>query len=271
MTQQPEVLLTHALGQYMEAGAGGDRQAIQEELSRFIRWCGRDRVASSLTPLEVEDYCGTLEGVGQQSSHRLTITKGFLTYLNRQGWTGTNLAPHAKLRRSGRKGPISRRSRPSASASQLTSDGHQRLMAELAALKAERANVAEEIRLAAATKDFTENAPLDAAREHQGQLEARIRDLEEVLKGAMILEETPGEESGRSRVALGSRVVLQHSQTGQKVSYLIVESSEADPSAGKLSAASPVGKAVLDCAVGDEVEVVTPRGAVRYVVAKVGE
>ncbi|MFC1935719.1 transcription elongation factor GreA [Chloroflexota bacterium] len=218
----------------------------------------------------MEEYCGTLVGAGDQSTQRLGIFRGFLVYLHHQGWTHTRLAPHAKLRRSGRNTRASRRSRPSVAASQLTAGGHHRFQAELASLKAERTNVAEEIRLAAATKDFSENAPLDAARERQGQLEARVRELEEVLKDARILNETSGEEGANSRVAIGSRVVLRHAQTGQEVSYLLVESNEADPAAGKLSAVSPVGKAVMDRTVGDEVEVATPRGAVRYVVAKVG-
>ncbi|MEE8442624.1 MAG: transcription elongation factor GreA [Dehalococcoidia bacterium] len=270
MTQEAQVLLVHAVTQYMEQSTKRNPDAIQEELSRFVRWCGRDRFISSLTPQMMEDYSGTLDGVGQQGSQRLTILKGFLIYLNSQSWTETNLATHAKLRRSGRKAPTSKRLLSSGPASQLTSEGHQRLAAELAKLKGERANVAEEIRLAAATKDFSENAPLDAAREHQGQLEARVRELEGILEGAMILEESKGKAKAGSRIAIGSRVVLQQAQTGQKVSYLIVESSEADPTAGKLSAASPVGKAILDRAVGDEVAVATPRGAVRYRVAKVG-
>jgi len=269
LTQEPQVLLMQAIAQYRETLAGRDHQAIQQELTRFIRWCGRDRATSSLTPLELEEYSATLEGVGGQSNQRLAIIKGFLAYLHRQGWTHINLTPHAKLRRTGRKASTSRQRRPPVTANHLTSDGYRRLEAELATLKADRANVAEEIRLAAATKDFSENAPLDAARERQGQLEARIREMEKVLKDAIILEETSAREDALTRVAIGSRIVLRHAQTGQEVSYRLVESSETDPAAGKLSAASPVGKAVMDHTVGDEVGVVTPRGAVRYVVAKV--
>ena len=270
MVQQSQVLLGEAFSGYLEAQDDKDRQAVQQELARFIRWRGRDRTTNSLTPQDVEEYCGTLDDVGEESGLRLAITKKFLVYLHRQGWTNTNLAAHAKLRRAGRKASASQRRRQTVNSSQLTAEGHQRLQDELASLKSERVDMAEEIRLAAATKDFSENAPLDAAREHQGQVEARIRELEGILKGATILKETSAEKSAHARVGVGSRIVLRHALTGQEVSYLVVESSEADPAASKLSAASPVGKAVLARAVGDEIEVATPRGAVRYVVKKIG-
>ena len=266
MTHQTSVLLNEALASHLETVKDGDRQTVQQELGRFIRWCGRDRDTGSLTPVEIEEYCGTLEGGGDQSSRRLAITKGFLAYLHRRGQTSVNLAPHARLRRTGqRKASASRQARLAA-ASQLTPEGFKRLQDELAALKGERGKMVEEIRLAAATKDFSENAPLDAAREHQGQVEARIRELEVTLEGATLLKEKRADV----RATVGSRVVLRQTQTGREVSYLLVESREADPAAGKLSASSPVGKAMLDHAQGDEVEVMTPRGAIRYLVTKVG-
>ncbi|MDO8751863.1 MAG: transcription elongation factor GreA [Dehalococcoidia bacterium] len=270
MTQQPPRPLSDISSDYLEAQGETNHSAVQQELVRFVRWCGRTREVHTLTPLEIEGYSGNLEGAGEESSERLAILKGFLTYLHRQGWTEANLAPHAKLRRTGRKGLAPRRSR-TAKSNRLTAEGHQVLQDELAGLKGERGNIIEEIRLAAATKDFSENAPLDAAREHQGQVEARIRELEGTLKGATILrQESRGKNVRLLKVALGARVVLRQVQTGQEVSYLLVESREANPSAGKLSAASPLGKAVMDHAIGDEVEVTTPRGAVRYLVSKIG-
>ncbi|MBI4203188.1 MAG: transcription elongation factor GreA [Chloroflexi bacterium] len=269
MVQESQVALMQALASYLEAQKDKERQAMQVELNRFTRWCGRDRVATSLTPLEVEEYCGTLDEAGEEAGQRVVFLKGFLGYLSREGWTPDNLATHAKLRRAGKKALSSQRAQRRANASQLTADGYQRLQAELAALKGERGSRAEEIRKAAATRDFSENAPLDAAREHQGQAEARIRELEALLKGAVIMGEDLAKRNTDYRVSVGSRVVLKLAKSTQELSYVLVESSEADPSAGKISSVSPVGKAILGRTVGDEVEVITPRGVVRYVVAKV--
>ncbi len=269
MTQQPPRPLSDISSNYLEAQGETNHSAIQQELVRFVRWCGRTREAHTLTPLEIEGYSGNLEGAGEESGERLAILKRFLTYLHRQGWTEANLALHAKLRRTGRKGSAPRRSR-SPRSNQLTAEGHQLLQDELAGLIGERGNITEEIRLAAATKDFSENAPLDAAREHQGQVEARIRELEAILRDATILDQGKDGKNTHIKVTLGVRVVLRQAQTGHEVSYLMVESSEANPSTGKLSTVSPLGKAVMDHAKGDEVEVTTPRGAVRYLVSKIG-
>ena len=270
MAQEIQVTLADALASYWKTRRKKEDQPAQQELSRFVRWCGREQTVKSLTPLQVEEYCTSLERAGERSSERIAITKGLLTYCHRQGWTKIKLASHARLRRSGLKGALRRQATQTAGASRLTLGGYQQLEADLATLKAERGNIIEEIRLAAATKDFSENAPLDAAREHQGQVEARIRGLEQILKSAEILDSSSSGSTGVSRVTIGSRVTLRNSQTSKEVPYLLVESSEADPSVGKLSASSPIGQAILNRIVGDEVEVTTPRGVVKYVVAKMG-
>ena len=237
-------------------------------MNRFIRWCGRDRLASSLTPLDIEDYCASLEGTGEEGNRRLGITKGFLSYLHRVSLTSGNLAPHAKLRRGGRAIAPSKRARKAEAPVHLTKEAYQQLEAELASLKADRPMVAKEIRRAAADKDVSENAPLDAAREKQGYMEARIRELENMLHRVVILAK--GEFGGPgSKAGLGANVVLRQVDSGREVTYLLVETNEADPANGKLSVASPVGKAILNHVVGDSVDVATPGGTVSYLVAKI--
>ena len=269
MAEAAQVPLLQAVASYLESQATQARQDAQQELSRFVRWCGADTAITSLSPTIVEEYCGTLAGRSDDAGERLTVTKGFLTFLYREKWVGVNLATHARLRRTARRSSKAVPALRQTSVTQLTADGLKQIKFELEALKAERIDVVEEIRKAAATKDFSENAPLDAAREKQGQVETRIKILESTLEGAVLLEESEANGGNSSRIAIGSRVMLRHAQTKREVSYLLVEPQEADPSAGKLSVASPVGKAVLERTVGDEVEVATPGGAVQYVVAKV--
>ncbi|MBI4340247.1 MAG: transcription elongation factor GreA [Chloroflexi bacterium] len=265
-----QVSIWQAYAGYLEANPGKTQPLAQQELQRFARRFNSDAPISSITPLDIEKYCESLDGVGDERAERLSITKEFLRYIHREGLTELNLAPHAKLRRLGRRGAASQRKGKQSASNQLTPEGYQRLQDELAFLKAQRFVIADEIRKAAATKDFTENSPLDAAREQQGQAESRIRDLEALLKGATILDGSADEQTNISRVGVGSRVILRHTRTGQEVSFLLVDSSEIDPSSGKISDASPIGRALLDRTVGDEVDVVTPRGTVQYLVAKIG-
>ena len=137
-------------------------------------------------------------------------------------------------------------------------------MEQLEDLKGERVVVTEDIRTAMADKDFRENAPLEAAKERQGIIEARIRELEASLATAQILG--PGSKVALQRSAVGTKVTLKDVASGRQIVYTLVDVREADAASGKISTQSPVGQALLDRAVGDEVTVNVPLGTVSYLV-----
>lgn len=165
--------------------------------------------------------------------------------------------------------PAARTSRPSRSAStaasraepiQLSADGLDRLQTELAELVARRPEVVARIRSARELGDLKENADYHAAREEQSFLEGRIQSLDARLRSAVVVEAPP---SGAAAVVrLGSRLTVEID--GDTVAYMIVGTSEANPAAGRLSAASPVGAALLGHSPGEAVEVRTPRGTSTY-------
>ena len=146
----------------------------------------------------------------------------------------------------------------------LTAEGAERLRAELGELTdVRRPEVIGRIRTAKEHGDLKENAEYHAAREEQSFLEGRIQALEARLRDAVITAApAAGEGAG-----IGSRLTV--SIDGDEVRYTLVGSAEADPSAGRLSVASPVGKALLGSKSGDDVDVETPRGRVAYRVLKV--
>jgi len=252
--------LADALSQYFST-LKPDRSAnANQDLLRFGRWYGWERSLVGLTPPEVAKYAEeTLVGGGEAQSH-LAAVKGFLIFLKRKGIVEHSLAPHVKLPRA------SKASSANASAKTMaipmTAAGHLTLHQEMEELKGRRGQVAETIRLAAADKDFSENAPLDAAREVQGKMEARIRELEETIRRAVVMEGVRATHTGE--VHMGSVVVLHDLASSKQVRYVLVDSSEADPSNGKISTASPVGKALVGRYAGDEVEVAVPKGLLRY-------
>ena len=268
------VTVADAVEKYLATNKEKDIPAAQRELSRFIQECGRysdgrDREVSSLQPIQVEEYSATSGHFGDEGAVRLAITKRFLAFLTKDGFTDSKLASFAKARRNGRKRALGKpRSGLLSEPKQFTAEGHSKLLSELEQLKAKRGNLAEAIREASSTGDVSENSPLDAAKEEQGQVESRIRDLEINLKDAIIMSES-GKSGTKAAARLGSRVVLLHLDTDKKTEYLLVEPSEADPTTGKLSIASPVGQAVLNHTSGDKVDVTTPNGKVPYEVTKV--
>ena len=140
---------------------------------------------------------------------------------------------------------------------------------QVESLKGERAGVLEDIKRAMADKDFRENAPLDAAKERQGIIEGRIRELETSLANAEILSSKP--MKNQRKVAMGTKVTLKDLGSGRKLLYTLVDMREADVASGKISTQSPVGQALLERSVGEEIEVTVPKGTVRYKVEKIGD
>jgi transcription elongation factor GreA len=140
----------------------------------------------------------------------------------------------------------------------VTADGFASLQAEHASLVARRPEVVARIKAAKELGDLKENADYTAAREEQGFLEGRIQAIEAQLR-VIVVADAP---AGGSRVVHGSRVRVE--TDGDEVELRIVGGTESNPGAGRISAASPVGKALLGRSVGDDAVVTTPGGEVRY-------
>ncbi len=144
------------------------------------------------------------------------------------------------------------------SPSTMTQQGYEKLMAELIQLRSTgRAEISRQLEEARSFGDLSENAEYAAAKEEQAKLEARISWLEFQLSKAKILDSSTIDTS---RVTLGTTVTIQDIINSQKFSYTIVGSEESDPKTYKISGESPVGKALLNKTVGDEVHVKVPRG-----------
>jgi transcription elongation factor GreA len=145
----------------------------------------------------------------------------------------------------------------------LTARGANMLREELKQLKSvERPNIVEAIATARAHGDLKENAEYHAAKEQQGLVEARIRDIEAKLSNSQIIDVTQLPPTGR--VVFGATVVLADADEGSEVRYQIVGEDEADIKAGKLSIGSPMARALIAKEAGDVVDVQTPGGKRSY-------
>jgi transcription elongation factor GreA len=149
----------------------------------------------------------------------------------------------------------------------LTAEAIAHMKTELDQLtRVRRPEVVARIKAARELGDLKENSDYHAAREEQSFLEGRVRLLEDRLRFAVVIEE-PAAGSAAGRVVLGSTVRVEHD--GDELTFTIVGTTEANPAAGRISTASPVGAALLGAAAGDDVEVRTPRGSTRYLVVAV--
>lgn len=148
----------------------------------------------------------------------------------------------------------------------MTPQGHARLKHELRQCKAERPRLADIILAARELGDLSENAEYHAAKERQGFLEGRIRELESKLAQANVID--PSKLSG-DRVVFGATVTIEDSDSGERSRYMIVGEDESDAKQGLISISSPVARALLNHSVGDEVTVRVPSGTKSYEIVDV--
>ncbi len=144
----------------------------------------------------------------------------------------------------------------------LTDDGLKKLKDELENLKTKgRADIAEKIKIARGYGDLSENSEYDEAKNEQAKIEARIVEIEAMLKNVEIISDVKG---AAKTVILGSKVKILDVEFEEECEYRIVGSAEADPAEGLISDESPVGKALLGHKVGETVYAEAPAGEIEF-------
>ena len=149
----------------------------------------------------------------------------------------------------------------------LTSEGLEKLENELEYLKTEkRQEVAAKIKVALGFGDLSENSEYDEAKNEQAQVEARIVQLENMLKNAKVIDE---DDAQTDVVSLGSKVKVYDVEFDEELTYSIVGSTEADPENDKISDESPVGSALMGKSAGDTVDVEVPAGTIQLKILEI--
>ena len=257
--------LGEGAGRYLAGLSPEGKEFNQQEIYRFVRWYGWERPFAGLTAPEVAKYAEHLSLSDTDYVRKLKLIRAFLVYAKKEGWTKTNLATHLKAKKA--EGRLQRSSRHSLPRTvSLTQQGYAELESELDALKNKRYQVISEMRRAASDKDFRENAPLQAAREQRGHLEGRIKEIEGILRSAVVID---GKQKVALKAGIGNSVVLHDLASGEKLCYMIVSPREVNPTGGKISNASPLGKAIMGRSEGEVVEVAVPAGKMRFQVEKI--
>ena len=148
----------------------------------------------------------------------------------------------------------------------MTPAGAQKLRDELTRLKEERPKISREIGIARDHGDLKENAEYHAAKERQGMVEAHIKDIEDKLSRAEVID--PTKLSG-DRVRFGAFVLLTNLDTDEEITYQIVGADEADLKNGTISVSAPLSRALIGKSTGDEVVVTLPGGTRRYEIGSI--
>jgi len=147
----------------------------------------------------------------------------------------------------------------------LTAEGLAQIKAELEQLTGpRRTELAARLHSAIQMGDLSENADYHQAKEDQGFLEGRIQELEYLVRNAVVIEKSANQDI----VSVGSHVTIQEADDPAET-YHMVGPKEADPRNGRISHESPIGRALVDRRVGDEVEVETPAGKIKFKILKI--
>lgn len=150
---------------------------------------------------------------------------------------------------------------------QISPDGLKKYEEELNYLKVEkRAEIAEKIKEAREQGDLSENAEYDAAKDEQRDIEARITEIENILKNVEVVDKS---DLKRGTIGIGSHVKLYDASEKEEIEYHIVGATEADSLNGKISNELPLGKLLVGKKKGDKVELVTEHSKIKFEILKV--
>jgi len=258
------VSLGEAVGKYLAILPDEKKNAAQQEINNFIRWYGgREKTFDGLEGSAVGNYAERLARTDAACVQKLDLVRGFLNYAHKQRWCKENLSVSIRVVKKGKtktsNASVKKKGQKKEPA-YMTQKAYTDIEIELKTLQEKRLVVIEDVKRAAADKDFKENAPYHAAREQKSMLDGKIMELDEMISTAVIIEENVNTDTA----GIGSTVILRDQDSGRECRYSLVGPREVNPAKGKISTVSPVGKGVLGKAVGDKFEVSVPAGKLHF-------
>lgn len=250
-------------------------EPAREAVTRFLWHFGPSTPISDLSPKSMEGFQETVGTNTMDLASRLQPVKEFLRYCWKQEYTVTidadgnssaqNLGNYLRIKRpTSVVRDASRFQHEQAQIFEMTADGLESLHEELGQLNAEMPEAVQAVAAAREDKDIRENAPLEAAREHQERLKSRIDELEYQIAHAVVRE-----ERATGRAKLGSRVsVVEVDDSGDYLGeareYTLVGTTEANAAARRISVESPLGRGLLDQPADRQIEIQAPSGRKRF-------
>jgi transcription elongation factor GreA len=260
-----DLTVGEAVRNYISALAPADRPTNAPELQRFARWFGPERRLRELDPVQLERYQEQLSAAGMDPTNKLEPLRQFLSDARSKKLLDVALAIHVRVKRKTAAERAARGKPVEVEAIEVTQSGYEELRSELDRLEGdERPVMTAAVARARADGDLRENAPYHAAREKLQEIDRRANEIKEILSRAKIVREAAGDRAG-----LGTTVVVRDLGEDEEVTYVLVGPGQVDRRGGRISVQSPVGRALVDRAVGDTVEVQAPVGTIRYRIEKI--
>ena len=233
------------------------------ELNKFVNHFQGSTLLTSITPSQIGTYATMVgkNGSSDETLEGLQVVRKFLAFAFKSEKTEMNLATHFRIRKTKTSNASNNDFVSSVNNQDMTKEGYDQLVDEKETLETNRSTLSDTIQKAAADGDVRENAPLESAREQQGREEARIKEIELMLRSATVVD---GSGKGSKKARVGVMIQVEDVDRKKKIKYTLVSPSEANPNEGKISDASPLGKAFLGKRVGQKAIAETPKGKTTF-------
>ena len=242
-------------------------KAARVSVTRFVSHCSPHLPISELTPHGMASFQETIGSNATDVGARLHPVKEFLRFCwKTRNYTDVNLGNHLRVKRVSEGAAGASLEHEAAERFEMTADGLEHLKVDLERLQQEMPEAILAVAQAREDKDIRENAPLEAAREHQERLKSRIDEIEYQIGHAVVSE---GRATGRAHLGSTVRVQLLDTADERIEEYTLVGPTEVDAPQRRISVESPVGKGLVDTSIDSIVEVEAPRGTMRYRVVSV--
>ena len=235
-TVTDQVALQDIAHDYLATLKPAIREAAQVEVLKFVRWAGPEKDLSVMRAHEISQYAENFPPTVSDAAKRADFVRAFLKWAKDKGVTTENLGMHLRVRKATqvqRQRPDHRRAADLPDAGRATTPSCE----EWETLKARRPLIQQDLARAMADKDFRENAPLDAARNEQAHLEARIREIDGTLRRAVVLEH--GVDAVHEVSRIGDTVTIKDLRNGQEKSYTLVNTDEMRAGQGRSQSLRP--------------------------------
>ena len=269
MASEDSNKLINTVGAYTENLKDKDKTpSAVRELNKFVKHFQGDTNLNAITPAQIGDYAEQAgrNSLSEEVVEGLQSVRKFLAFAFKEKKTTVNLSTHFRVRKTKTASNSGSRRSAKKDEQEITQEGHDQLTKEKTQLESNRVNISNAIQTAAEDGDVRENAPLEAAREQQGREEARIKEIDAMLRSSIIVD-TSGR--GTKVIRVGTTFTVEDIDKKKKTKYTLVSPSEANPSEGKVSDASPLGRAILGKKAGQKATANTPRGKTNYKITSI--
>lgn len=258
-----QVTLGDALSEYLQTLKPDVLHQHEMFVRKYVEHAGPDTVVAELTGSRVESYAEfSIKHTDPNASQRVAALKSWFQFLKKKNYAAANYGVHIRMRKpANSRVPGAPQVRLQAPPIEMTAEGIEDLKREFADLEGKIPDLIKNVEVARSDGDLRENAPYHAAREALAFADNRKKQIEEALKRAVVVDRSAKDQD---LAAVGSTVAVTLLDKNFQVTYQLVGPREANAAEKRISVDSPVGRVLLGCRVGQEVEVAAPQGTMRY-------